>query len=88
MAAKRITYGDINQLLEAEGFQRLVVPDSHVLFENAKLGTSLLLPIQRDASAAAPRHITMVRETLLDFGILSPADFDRWTADPKRYQAA
>lgn len=88
MAAKRITYGEISQLLEAEGFQRIVVPDSHVLFENSKAGTSLILPIQKEASAAASRHITMVRETLIDFGIMSLPDFDRWVADPKRYQAA
>ncbi len=86
--AKRITYGDLTQLLESEGFVRAVIPGSHIVFAHKQANTSLFLPIHKSGMPAAPRHIAMVRGTLIDFGVMSEPDFDRWAADPKHFQAA
>jgi len=86
-ANKRITYGDIGNLLEAEGFVK-EARGEHVFFEHHAAGTSLVMPLKRAAAVATPMHIAMARLTLTDFGILTPAEFDKWVADPKRFQAA
>jgi predicted RNA binding protein YcfA (HicA-like mRNA interferase family) len=85
--AKRITYGDISHLLEAEGFVKTTKRE-HASFEHAAAGTSLVLPVKRANASASPMHIAMTRLTLSDFGILSQSDFDKWVANPKRFQVA
>jgi hypothetical protein len=60
----------------------------HVLFEKAGSRAALVLPVERPGTSASPLHTAMVKRTLVDFGILSDADVDRWIADPKRFQAA
>ncbi|HVX85031.1 MAG TPA: hypothetical protein VH253_09465 [Phycisphaerae bacterium] len=88
MTRRKITYGELEDLLMAEGFSKTVVPRSHVAFDRKEAGASLLLPIHKRGDEAPPRHVAMVRGTLVDFGVMKKQDFERWLADPKNFQAA
>ena len=88
MTHKRISYGDIGQLLEAEGFQATATKETHLRFDHAPSQAALILPRQRPTVVASTMDLHLVRRTLIDFGVMSEEDFDRWVADPKRYQAA
>jgi hypothetical protein len=88
MPSKKVTYGDIEHLFESEGFTRKAVKTSHILFEMPGSKAALVLPAQRASAAAAKMHLAMVKRTLVDFGLLTEADIDRWIADPKHFQAA
>jgi predicted RNA binding protein YcfA (HicA-like mRNA interferase family) len=88
MAAKRITHGDIIRLLEVEGFSATVEKGDQVLFEKPSAGAALLLRSQRSSNTATGMALELVRRTMIDFGVMTEEDFDRWVADPKRYQAA
>jgi len=88
MTRKKITYGDINALLEEEGFKSSPLKGPHVVFRNSEAQATLVLPDVKSTLAASRLHLAMLRRTLVDFGLLSEEDFDRWSADPKRFVAA
>jgi len=88
MAAKRITHGDIIRLLEAEGFSATAESGDGVMFKKPTAGAALLLRAQRLGNTATGTELELVRRTMIDFGVMSEEEFDRWVADPKRYQAA
>ena len=87
MKTKPITYGDLAEFLEAAGFQRSVVPHSHVVFHRDDSPASLLLPIERPTTHALPVHIAMARRMLIDFGLVDEDSVDRWIGNPKHHQA-
>lgn len=88
MANKRVSYGDIEQLLESEGFERTAVDGPHALFSKKHSRAAIVLPVRPASAPAHGLHIELARRTLIDFGILTAGDFDRWLADPKHFQAA
>jgi predicted RNA binding protein YcfA (HicA-like mRNA interferase family) len=85
---REITYGAIEDLMEGAGFVRTVVPGSHVAYDHAASGASLLLPIHGRRKKAPARHLAMAERTLVDFGLLTEEQFRTWMNDPKSYQAA
>ena len=88
MAAKRINQGDIRRLLEAEGFSVAEERDGRVAFAKPSVGAALVLRAERPSQAATGMTLELVRRTMIDFGVMSAEEFDRWVVDPKRYQAA
>ena len=71
MANRRITYGDIFQLLEAEGFQVTFERDQHVRFDHAPSAAAIILPRKRTTASANGLNLSLLQHTLVDFGILS-----------------
>lgn len=91
---KAITYKELRQMLEAEGFvfrivkSKITINGEHSLFEHKESGAELRYPIFRPSDPVRPVHLMMARVTMDGFGVMAKEDFDRWTRDPKRFQAA
>ncbi|HEY4329085.1 MAG TPA: hypothetical protein VGN88_05060 [Phycisphaerae bacterium] len=88
MTKKRITYGDISQLLDAEGFRPTGEKEANVRFNHATTRAAIILPKQKPSEKATGMDLDLLRHTMVNFGVMSAAEFDRWVADPKHYQAA
>jgi len=88
MASNKITYGDIGRLLHSEGFEPAVENDRNIRFDNPLKQAAIVLPKTPPAARANLLDLELVRRTMVDFGIMSDGDFERWVADPKHHQAA
>jgi hypothetical protein len=88
MAAKRVTHGDMVKLLEIEGFSATPAPDDQIMFQKPSAGAALALRAERPNNAATGTALELLRYTMVNFGIMTQEEFDRWIAYPKRFQAA
>lgn len=88
MNSQRVTYGEMAAFLQSLGFERVLVPESRVIYRHSASPASLILPIEKPTAHVSSLHLAMTRSMLVDFGFLSNTDVDRWLADPRSYQAA
>lgn len=70
-----ITFGDLDNTLQAFGFEVSEVPGSHRLYRHAVSGWIVVLPHRRRDAAAHAFHISQVRSALVDFGMIEEDRF-------------
>jgi hypothetical protein len=91
---KLVTYKDLRQLLESEGFvfsivkSKRTINGEHILFEHRASGAEIRYPIFRPSDRVREGHLVVAR-MLMDYnGIMDAADFARWLKGPRAFQAA
>jgi hypothetical protein len=75
--AEKITFGDLRRLLEECGFERTPVDGPYVVYKHRAAGAVQAFRSHRASEAADPMTVASVRKTLVGFGVLAEADFER-----------
>ena len=81
MSLEPVPYAVLERTLVQLGFQKHVVPTSHIFFDRIDSAALIALP-EFSGSATVPlRNLVAARSTVDDFGIANRATFERLLAE-------
>jgi hypothetical protein len=76
MTESPITFAVLDQFLRGLGFVQAPIPQG-IGYRHAATDLIILLPAHAETDAVGPRHLTIVRKYLDEYGLVPRADFDR-----------
>jgi predicted RNA binding protein YcfA (HicA-like mRNA interferase family) len=88
MSKPRIPFGTLQQFLLDLGFDKVVVPGSHVGFHHAASGAEIMLPVYQIDQLVAPRYLLLVSVTLDAKRLMGSRQFDEFLESQTAAQTA
>ena len=74
--SKNTTFGDLQRLLKAHGFDKMPVNGPYVVFKHEVSGALQAFRPHRASEVADPMTLASVRKTLVGFSFMEEGDFD------------
>ena len=73
-----MTYADLDQLLRRYEFDPRPVPPNHVAYVDRSQEPIFIFPALPPTEAVWPHHLAAVRHWLVETGLASQEEYDRW----------
>jgi hypothetical protein len=74
--AKKITFGDLRQLLREHGFEETPMDGPYVVFRHDASGALQAFRTHRSLEPVDPMTLASVRKTLVGFGFMTETNFE------------